>query len=51
MIALLFSLVTAAMLLAYFGLKNPAKFVFAGTFVLAMYWLSFHATSSLDIQL
>lgn len=50
-IALQFSLVTAAMLLAYFELQKLAKLVFAGALLLAIFWLGFHATSPLNIQL
>jgi len=51
MIALLFALLTAAMLLAYAERTTWANLVFAVVLVLAVYWLDFHATSKLTIHL
>lgn len=51
MIALLFALLSLAMVLGYFGLPKVAYAVFAVTIVMSAYWLKFHATSQLTIQL
>lgn len=51
MIALLFALLTAAMLLAYWRRMLWANLIFAVALVLGIYWLDFHATSQLTIRL
>lgn len=51
MIALLFALLTAVMALNYFGLIRIGNAVFILTLALSVYWLKFHATSQLTIQL
>ncbi|MEM9498343.1 MAG: DUF5993 family protein [Pseudomonadota bacterium] len=51
MIALLFALLTLAMTLGYFNLRKLAYAVFAVTILISIYWLKFHATSQLTIQL
>lgn len=51
MIALLFALLTAAMLLALRERMRLAYLLFAAAFLLGVYWLDFHATSQLSIQL
>jgi hypothetical protein len=51
MIALLFALLTAAMLLAYRQRITLAYALFGVAILLAAYWLKFHATSPLTIQL
>ena len=51
MIALLFALLTAVMGLNYFRMKTTANVVFFLTLALSVYWLKFHATSQLTIQL
>lgn len=51
MIALLFALLSLAMGLGYFRLTKAAYAVFAVSIVLSAYWLKFHATSQLTIQL
>lgn len=51
MIALLFALLTAAMLLALRRRMYWANAVFAVAVVLGAYWLKFHATSQLTIHL
>jgi hypothetical protein len=38
------------MLLLHFERAKMAKLLFLGTLLLALYWLSFHATSPLDLQ-
>lgn len=51
MIALLFALLTAAMLLALIRQMLLAHVVFGMSVVLGAYWLKFHATSQLTINL
>ncbi len=51
MIALLFTLLCLAMGLAWIGRVGMAYAVFAVTMVMSVYWLDFHATSQLTIQL
>jgi hypothetical protein len=51
MIALLFVLMAAAMLLVYADYNRLAYLTFAGGFALSIYWFKFHATSSLNLQL
>lgn len=51
MIALLFALFSVAMIASYFGVRKAAYAVFAATIVMSLYWLKFHATSELTIQL
>jgi len=51
MIALLFALLTAAIGLAWIDRRRIAYAVFAATILLSIYWLKFHATSPLTIQL
>ncbi|WP_268808476.1 DUF5993 family protein [Roseovarius albus] len=48
---MLFALLSLAMLLSYFGMQKFAYAVFAVSIVLSVYWLKFHATSPLTIQL
>ncbi len=51
MIALLFALLTAAMALAVYDRPAPAYALYAVTILASVYWLKFHATSALTIQL
>lgn len=51
MIALLFALLVVCMILSFFALNRVAYSVFAVTFLLSLYWLKYHATSVLTIQL
>ncbi|WP_302478280.1 DUF5993 family protein [Ruegeria arenilitoris] len=51
MIALLFALLTAVMGLNYFGRTGIANTIFFITLALSVYWLKYHATSQLTIQL
>ncbi|WP_235962816.1 DUF5993 family protein [Ruegeria haliotis] len=51
MIALLFALLTAVMGLNYFKRTTAANTLFFITLALSVYWLKFHATSQLTIQL
>lgn len=51
MIALLFSLLTLTMGLNYFGRTGIGTTLFLITLALSVYWLKFHATSVLTIQL
>ncbi|WP_319546996.1 DUF5993 family protein [Ruegeria conchae] len=51
MIALLFSLLTVTMGLNYFGRTGAGMALFLITLALSIYWLKFHATSTLTIQL
>lgn len=51
MIALLFVLLTATMGLNYFNMKKAGNALFFLTIALSIYWLKFHATSQLTIQL
>ncbi len=51
MIALLFALLTAVMGLNYFKQTMAANALFFITLALSVYWLKFHATSQLTIQL
>jgi hypothetical protein len=51
MIAFLFALMLVAMLLAYAGRTGFAYLTFAAAFALSVYWFSYHATSSLNLQL
>ncbi|WP_302477772.1 DUF5993 family protein [Ruegeria arenilitoris] len=51
MIALLFALLTAVMALNCFGRTKAGNVVFFLTLALSVYWLKFHATSQLTIQL
>lgn len=51
MIALLFCLFAVAMGLAFFDLRRAAYAVFALGLAMSAYWLKFHATSQLTIQL
>lgn len=51
MIALLFALLSVAMLLGYMRMPKIAYAVFGLTIVMSAYWLKFHATSQLTIQL
>ncbi|WP_299947839.1 DUF5993 family protein [uncultured Ruegeria sp.] len=51
MIALLFSLLTVTMGLNYFGRTSVGTTLFLITLALSVYWLKFHATSTLTIQL
>ncbi|MCG7519561.1 DUF5993 family protein [Ruegeria sp. Ofav3-42] len=51
MIALLFALLTATMGLNYFRRTTAANTLFIFTLALSVYWLKFHATSQLTIQL
>ncbi|WP_171174506.1 MULTISPECIES: DUF5993 family protein [unclassified Ruegeria] len=51
MIALLFLLFTVTMGLNYFNLTKTGGLLFFATLALSIYWLKFHATSQLTIQL
>lgn len=51
MIALLFALLTVVMGLNYFKRTKSANTLFFITLALSVYWLKFHATSQLSIQL
>lgn len=51
MIALLFALFSVTMVLSYFAMPRLAYAVFAVTLIMSVYWLKFHATSQLTIQL
>lgn len=51
MIALLFALFAVAMVLAWYKLQTAAYAVFGVTLLVSVYWLKFHATSALTIQL
>ena len=51
MIALLFALFAVAMVLGYFGMQRFGYAVFAIAIVISIYWLNYHATSELTIQL
>lgn len=51
MIALLFALLTATMGLNYIGKRTAADALFFATMAMSVYWLKFHATSELTIQL
>jgi len=51
MIALLFALFASAMGLAWYNRLTAALVVFGVTIIASVYWLNFHATSVLTIQL
>lgn len=51
MIALLFALLTLVMGLNYYAYTKTANGLFLFTLALSVYWLKFHATSQLSIQL
>ncbi len=51
MIALLFAMFTATMGLNYFGKRTAGDVLFFVTLLLSAYWLKFHATTQLSIQL
>ena len=51
MMTLLFALFLAACALAYFDQITKAYWAFAAGLALSLYWLNFHSTSTLDIQL
>ncbi len=51
MIALLFALLVAAMLLAWRDRWKWSYVLFAVTLLLSIYWFDYHATSTLTIQL
>lgn len=51
MIALLFALFAGAMCLAWVGRQSAATALFAATLLVSVYWLKFHATTALTIQL
>ncbi len=51
MIALLFALFACAMFLAWYERQNAAFVLFGITLLTSVYWLKFHATSVLTIQL
>lgn len=51
MIALLFALLTVTMGLNYYRQTKAANILFFTTLALGVYWLKFHATSQLTIQL
>ena len=51
MIALLFALLTATMGLNFLGKRTAADALFFVTLAMSVYWLKFHATSELTIQL
>jgi hypothetical protein len=51
MIALLFAMIAGAMGLAWYNRLKAAFAVFGVAIVVSVYWLNFHATSVLTIQL
>jgi hypothetical protein len=51
MIALLFSSFAGAMGLAWYGRQPAACILFGIAMLVSAYWLKFHATSQLTIQL
>ena len=51
MIALLFALLVAAMLLAWRDQWRWSYFLFGLTLLLSIYWFDYHATSKLTVQL
>ncbi|MBV1896974.1 MAG: hypothetical protein KUG70_10980 [Rhodobacteraceae bacterium] len=51
MIALLFVLFACAMALAWYNRVTVAYAVFGVTLLMSVYWLKFHATTALTIQL
>ena len=51
MIALLFALLTICFGLIWYDRQKIANFIFAVTIALGIYWLKFHATSTLSIEL
>ncbi|UAB90805.1 hypothetical protein I5192_09150 [Ruegeria sp. SCSIO 43209] len=51
MIALLFALFAGTMVLAYFKLVRISYALFVLTLLASAYWLKFHATTPLTIQL
>ncbi len=51
MIALLFALFTCALGLAYYNLVRLSYALFVVTLLASVYWLKFHATTPLSIQL
>ncbi|WP_254445635.1 MULTISPECIES: DUF5993 family protein [unclassified Ruegeria] len=51
MIALLFALFASSMTLAYLKLVRFSYAVFVLTLLMSAYWLKFHATTALSIQL
>ncbi len=51
MIALLFALFASAMALAYFKLVRSSYAIFVLALLISTYWLKFHATTPLSIQL
>ncbi|WP_170475493.1 DUF5993 family protein [Ruegeria arenilitoris] len=51
MIALLFALFVATMGLNYYGRTQAGTTLFLITLAMSIYWLKYHATSQLSIQL
>ena len=51
MIAFLFALLAAAMGLAWWDMRRAAYLTFSAALLLSVYWLKFHATTPLTIQL
>ncbi|MGI9372859.1 MAG: DUF5993 family protein [Hyphomicrobiales bacterium] len=51
MISLIFVFFSATMVLSYIGLQKTAYALFGVSIVISAYWLKFHATSQLTIQL
>lgn len=51
MIALLFTLFVLAMILAWRNYSKASYLVFAAALTLSVYWLDYHATTPLNINL
>jgi len=51
LIALIFALLVAAIVLAWRDQWKPSYVLFAVTMLLSIYWLDFHATTPLNIDL
>jgi len=49
--ALLFLLLSLIFISIYLGHKKPALALFSGTILLYIYWFSYHATDTLNINL
>lgn len=49
--ALLFLLLSLAFISIYLGHKKPSLVLFSGTMLLYIYWFSYHATDTLNINL
>jgi uncharacterized membrane protein len=51
MMALIFAVLLAAVLLAWKGARKPAIYTFAATLILSVVWFLHHVTSHLNIDL